>query len=106
MALTMVGVTIWSCFDGSRTVAMMLVATVGTVALMQVLALLFGLLRPSRFVNALFSGTLVAFFMPAWDWLSARWLYPESIWTALGFGAFFGVMRWAFSPRGPSRPPS
>ncbi|HYF90816.1 MAG TPA: hypothetical protein VD969_01080 [Symbiobacteriaceae bacterium] len=106
MALTMIGVSVWSCLDGQRSVPMMLVATVGTYALMQVLALLFGLLRPTRLVQAIFSGTMVTLFMPAWDWLSLRWAYPESVWAALGLGAFFGVIRWTFTPRGSSRPPS
>jgi len=104
--MTLIGVTVWSCFDGRRPGAMIFVAAVGTYALLQVLALSFHLLRPARLANALFSGVAVMLFMPAWDWLSRQWLYPESIWGALGFGTFFGLMRWFFSPRGPAHPPS
>ncbi|MDF2626677.1 MAG: hypothetical protein K0R39_508 [Symbiobacteriaceae bacterium] len=106
MALTWVGVSIWSCFDGQRTGTMMLVAAIGSVALVQMIATLFSLLRPTRLVQALFSGTMVMAFMPAWDWLAMRWLYPESLWTALGFGAAFGFIRFTFGPRPPARPPS
>lgn len=106
MALTLVGVTVWSCFDGRRPGAMMLVAAVGTVALLQVLSLTFHMLRPTRLAHALCSGVTVMLFMPAWDWLSRQLFYPESVWGALGFGAFFGLMRWFFSPRGPAHPPS
>lgn len=106
MAIATILVSVWSCFDGRRPVAMMLVAAVGSIALVQLLTILFGLLRPSRLLGAIYSGTLITLFMPTWDWLSRQFLYPESLWTALGCGAFFGVIRWTFSPRGPSRPPS
>ena len=105
-ALTWVGVSIWSCLDGQRTGTMMLVAAVGSVALVNIIGTLFSLLRPTRLVQALFSGTLVMAFMPAWDWLAMRWLFPQSLWTALGFGAVFGVIRFTFGPRPPARPPS
>jgi hypothetical protein len=104
MLVAMIGVTIWSCFDGSRTPGMMLAASVATVAAINVLLILFSGFRPTRLLSAVWSAVLVTLFMPAWDWLSARFLYPESLWTALGMGAAFGVIRWAFM-RGSSRPP-
>lgn len=103
--LAMIAVTVWSCFDGRRGAAVMLAAIVATIAAMNVVSLLFATFRPTRMVHAVWSGTLVTLFMPAWDWLSAKFLYPESFLAALGFGAAFGLIRWTLM-RGSSRPPS
>jgi hypothetical protein len=105
MVVTVVVVTIWSAVDGGHGLPMMVVASVGAIALMNVLAILFSLLPPTRLAAAVSSGIWVAVFMPAWDWLSGQFTYPGSLWSALGYGAGFGLLRWVMMPGGPSRPP-
>lgn len=105
MSLVMVGVTVWSCFDGKRGAGMMAVASIAAIAAMNALALAAAALPQTRLYIALFSALWVIIYMPAWDWLGGRFIYPQSLWSAVGFGAAFGLIRFAMARRGPSRPP-
>jgi hypothetical protein len=104
MTLVIVGVTLWSCADGNQGAAMMVLASVASVAAVNVLALIGTLLPRTRLSTAVNSALWVLLFMPAWDWLAGQFDYPGSIYTALAFAGGFGLVRF-FTLSGPSRPP-
>lgn len=106
MVVAMVGVTIWSCVDGGRGWPVILAASVGTVSAMMVLGIIASYLPATRLITALFSGLWILLFMPAWDWLEGRFTLPDSIYTALLFGAGFAILRYVISGGGSARPPS
>ncbi|HYG60517.1 MAG TPA: hypothetical protein VD902_20790, partial [Symbiobacteriaceae bacterium] len=104
MTLVMVGVTIWSGMDGGQSPWMIAAACIGVVAAMNVLALLAALLPQTRIITALFSALWILVFMPAWDWLANRFIYPESLWSALLFSSGFGLVRLFLMPGKSARP--
>lgn len=104
MTLVIVAVTIWSCADGRQSPTMMVIASVASVAAVNVLALLAAALPPTRLVSALTSGLWVLLFLPAWDWLAGQYAFPDSLYTALAFAGAFVLIRWLMRS-GPSRPP-
>lgn len=106
MITVMIGVTIWSAHDGGRSYALMFVAAVAVLSAMMLLASTAALLPETRLTSALLSGTWIFLFAPAWEWLAGRFVYPESVRSALLFAVVFGTIRYWITGRGPSRPPS
>ena len=105
MLLIMVAVTMWSAHDGGRSPELTVAASIAVVAAVKVLSILTAMLPASRWVNALSSAVWVVVFMPTWDWLANRFVYPDTLWTAVVFGSGYGLVRLAFMPGKSARPP-
>lgn len=102
----MIGVTIWSAYDGNQGIPMMIVASSGVFATMMVLGTLSALVPETRLSTAFFAASWILLFTPAWEWLAGRFVYPDSLYSALTFAVFFGFLRYVLTRGGPSRPPS
>jgi hypothetical protein len=100
----MIGVTIWSAHDGNHGIPMMIIAAVGVFATMMVLGTLSAMVPETRLTAAIFAASWILLFTPAWEWLAGRFVYPDSLYSALTFAVAFGFIRYLLTRGGPSRP--